>query len=114
MPMRIDAAVHHVGAPRTKPRRTNMTRISVKFLLGASTAAVIAAMSLAPAAYAQGQPGYMSPAPQGGPAGQPGYMVPAPQQNGYGPQQNAYLPPPENAPPQFPQPDGRYPGPKLN
>jgi len=98
-----------------------MTRISMKFLLGAGTAAVIAAISLAPAAYAQGQPGYMSPAPQEGPAGPPGYMAPmpqqdgyGPQQNGYGPQQNAYLPPPASMPPQFPQPDGRYPGPKLN
>jgi hypothetical protein len=88
----------------------------MKVLLGASTAVVIAAISLAPAAYAQGQPGYMSPAPQAAPAGQPGSMAPAPQENGYGMQQNAYIPPPAatSAPPQFPQPAGRYPGPKLN
>jgi hypothetical protein len=93
-----------------------MTKISMKFLLGASTVAVITAISLAPAAHAQGQPGYMSQGPQGASAGQPGYMAPAPQQNGYMPQQNAYLPPSAetSAPPQFPQPNGRYPGPKLN
>jgi hypothetical protein len=95
-----------------------MTRISMKFLLGASAAAVIAAISLAPAAYAQGQPGYMSPTPEqnGYPSSAQQATYPSPQQPyGYGPQQNAYLPPPgPSAPPQFPQPDGRYPGPKVN
>jgi hypothetical protein len=90
-----------------------MTRISMKALLGAGSLAVISAISLTPAAHAQGQPGTMSTAPGVvPPAGEPGYMAP----NGYAPQQNAYLPPPAaaSAPPQFPQPAGRFPGPKLN
>ena len=90
-------------------------KVSMKFLLGASTAAVIAAISLAPAAHAQGQPGYMSTAPGvTPPAEEPGYT--ASQQNGYSPQQqNAFVPPQAvSAPPQFPQPTGRYPGPKLH
>jgi hypothetical protein len=93
-----------------------MTRISMKALLGASSVAVIAAISLTPAAHAQGQPGYTEAMPpQPGmmpPAGQPG-MAPPP---GYGPQQNAYLPPVAGTsdPNQFHQVNTRYPGPKLN
>jgi hypothetical protein len=100
-----------------------MTKISMKALLGASTAAVIAVISLTSAAHAQGQPGtmngepgYTNAAPQMGPADQPAGMAPAPQQNGYGPQQNAYVPPQPGTtePSQLHQMDPRYPGPKLH
>lgn len=89
-----------------------MTRISMKALLGASTAAVIAAISLAPPASAQGQPGYMTPMPQA----QPGSMPPAPQPNGYMPPQSAYAPPQQGTtePIQLNQVNTRYPGPKVN
>jgi hypothetical protein len=97
-----------------------MTRISMKFLLGASSAAVIAAVSLAPAAQAQdymqgqGQPGYMSTAPQAQPGMQPG-LAPAPQPYGYAQPQNAYAPPQGTAAPaDLQQMNARYPGPKLN
>jgi hypothetical protein len=97
-----------------------MTKISMKSLLGASSAVVIAAISLTPAAHAQMQPGYT--------AAQPGYaepapMAPAPQQNSYiapqpnadVPQQNAYVPPPAATEPSQLRPmESRYPGPKLN
>jgi len=82
-----------------------MTRISMKALLGASTAAVIAAISLAPAASAQGQPGYMTPMPQA----QPGSMPPAPPPNGYIPPQQGTA-----VPIQLNQDNARYPGPKVN
>jgi hypothetical protein len=90
-----------------------MTKISMKSLLGASSAVVIAAISLTPAAHAQMQPGYAEPAP----------MAPAPQQNSYiapqpnadVPQQNAYVPPPAATEPSQLRPmESRYPGPKLN
>jgi hypothetical protein len=96
-----------------------MMKISMKALLGAGSVAVIAAISLVPAAHAQAQPDTMNAAPPAqpgamNPAGQPNTM--APQQNEQnGMQQNAYLPQqPAAAEPQFRQTEARYPGPKLN
>jgi hypothetical protein len=116
----------------------------MKALLGASALAVVGALSLAPTAQAQQQPGYTTaPPPPGAPGtmapggqpgvtapyGQQGAMAPAPQQGAYPystqqtaypyPQQNAYAP--REAPSTgsgasggIPQSPARYPGPKLN
>lgn len=96
-----------------------MTSNSMKALFGAGSLAVIAAVSLAPAAHAQaqqgtmyGQPGAMAPAPQ-----PYGYATPqAPAPNGYGPQQNAYVPAQQDAAPpiELHQSNPAYPGPKIN
>jgi hypothetical protein len=91
-----------------------MTRISMKTLLGVGAVAAIAAMSLAPVAYAQQeQQGSMTSAPPPGyymgPNGQPGMMPPTPQQN-------AYMQSPQemNQPTQLHQMDPRYPGPAIH
>jgi hypothetical protein len=93
----------------------------MKALLGASSLAVIAAISLTPAAQAQEQPGTMpgtmnAAPPQPGvmsSVGQPAVMAPAPQQY---PPQNAYAPAMqgETQPSELHQVNPRYPGPKLN
>jgi len=91
-----------------------MTRISMKTLLGVGAVAAIAAMSLAPVANAQQeQQGSMNSAPPPGyymgPNGQPGSMQGVPQQN-------AYVPAPQEtyAPTQLHQMDPRYPGPAIH
>jgi hypothetical protein len=93
-----------------------MTRISMKALLGAGLLAVVAAISLTPAARAQDQQGTMNAPPASAvqpgamdPAGQPATMAPAPQQSASLPTQPAAI-----EPSQFHQADTRYPGPKLN
>jgi len=98
-----------------------MTKISMKALFAAGSLAVVAAISLSPAAHAQGQPGTMTaPPPPPGPMntmGQPGPMAPVPQPSGYGyaPQQNSYIPPAATSgPSELIQANPRYPGPKIN
>jgi uncharacterized lipoprotein len=89
-----------------------MTKISMKLLLGASTAAMIAAISLAPATHAQDQPGYANTTPQA----QPAPMAAPDQQNGYAQPQTASVPQTQGTtdPSALQQMNPRYPGPKLN